>query len=68
MSIVDQLRKAIRRSGETPYAISQATGIDQSVLSRFLAEDDRHRDIRLESAAILCDYLGLTLSAKKGRR
>ena len=68
MNIVGQLKKAIRDSGETPYAISQGSGVDQSVLSRFLADDeDRHRDIRLEVAAKLCSYLGVTLSAKKSR-
>ena len=57
-SIVDQLRRAIKRSGETQYALSMATGVDQSVLSRFLKGE---RTIRLETAARLCKHLGLEL-------
>lgn len=64
-SIVDQLRRAIRKSGKTPYAIALATGIDDGILSRFLAEGDQHRDIRLETAARLCSHLKLTLRPKK---
>ena len=61
-SIVNQLRKAIKGSGETQYAISKATGVDQSVLSRFLK---RERTISLETAARLCKYLGLELRTTK---
>ncbi len=68
MNVKKRLIRAIRKCGQTPYAISMATGVDQSVLSRFLADDSRHRDIRLESAAVLCEYLGLELIAKRGRR
>ena len=54
-SIVDQLRKAIEKSGETQYSLSKATGVDQSVLSRFLHGE---RTISLETAARLCKHLG----------
>jgi transcriptional regulator with XRE-family HTH domain len=57
-SIVNQLRRAIKRSGETQYAISKATGVDQSVLSRFLRGE---RTISLKTAAGLCKHLGLEL-------
>jgi transcriptional regulator with XRE-family HTH domain len=57
-SIVDQLRKAIEKSGETQYSLSKATGVDQSVLSRFLHGE---RTISLETAARLCKHLGLEL-------
>lgn len=35
--ISDQLRRILRESDVSRYAISKATGIDQAVLSRFLA-------------------------------
>lgn len=57
-SIVDQLRKAIEKSDETQYAIAKATGVDQSVLSRFLHGE---RTISLETAARLCKHLALEL-------
>lgn len=33
----EQVRECLRACGETRYAVSQATGIAQSVLSRFMA-------------------------------
>ena len=57
-SIVDQLRKAIETSGKTQYSLSKATGVDQSVLSRFIHGE---RTISLETAARLCKHLGLEL-------
>jgi transcriptional regulator with XRE-family HTH domain len=50
---VDQLQHAIKRSGDTQYAIAQATGISQSVLNRFL---NGERGISLDTAAKLCQY------------
>jgi plasmid maintenance system antidote protein VapI len=56
--IVDQLRAAIKKSGETEYAIAKAAGVHTSVMSRFMRGD---RGISLETAARLCDHLGMTL-------
>jgi hypothetical protein len=60
-TIVGQLRKAImaRSREESQYAIVKAAGVHTSVMSRFMRED---RDISFETAAKLCDYLGLVLS------
>lgn len=34
--LLEQIRKAIEDCGQSRYAISQATGIDQAVLSRLM--------------------------------
>jgi transcriptional regulator with XRE-family HTH domain len=59
---VDQLQHAIKRSGDTQYAIAQATGISQSVLNRFL---NGERGISLDTAAKLCQYLALDLVPRR---
>jgi transcriptional regulator with XRE-family HTH domain len=61
-SIVEQLQQAITRSGETQYAIAQATGVSQSVLNRFI---NGERGISLETAAKLCQYLDLDLAPRR---
>lgn len=60
-NVIDQLRKAIRESGQTQMAISEATGIPQGNLSAFLSGD---RGLSMESFAVLCQHLKLTLVAK----
>ena len=62
--IVDQLRQAILDSGETRYAIAQATGVDQGTLSRFVRSERKKgsRTITIETAALVCDHLGLHLA------
>jgi len=60
--IDDQLRKACRDYG-SQYSLAAAIGVNQSLLSRFLAG----YDLRLETAAKLADYLGLELAPKQKR-
>ena len=57
------LRKAIKASGMTHYAIGQEAAVAPSVLDRFMlpADDPRHRDIRLETASRIAAVLGLVL-------
>ena len=62
-TVTDQLRRAVERCGETRYAISKATGVPASVLSRFVAGG---RGLRSENIDRLCAYLGLTLTTKAG--
>jgi transcriptional regulator with XRE-family HTH domain len=62
-TIVEQLQHAIEHSGQTQYAIAQGSGISQSVLNRFI---NGERGISLETAAKLCDYLGIVLSKPRG--
>lgn len=72
MSLSDELRQAVERSGLSRYSIWQQTGIDQGSLSKFM---DGERGLGLESIDKLADLLGLhicTADAKprrpKGRR
>jgi sugar (pentulose or hexulose) kinase len=57
------LRKYLDTCGQTRYAVSQATGIPQSVLSRFVMNGQPLRGV---NADILAEYLGLELKPIKG--
>jgi len=59
------LRKAIKSSGATHYVIAQVAGVAPSMIDRFMlpADDPRHRDIRLATAAKLASAMGLELVA-----
>lgn len=61
-SIVEQLRHAIRDSGQTEYAIAKGSGVSQSVVNRFV---NGERSISLETAAKLCEYLDLDLVPRR---
>jgi plasmid maintenance system antidote protein VapI len=63
MTISQQLKTAIKRSGESCYAISRATGIDKAALSRFMAGK---RGLTSGSIDKLARYLGLKFTSKKG--
>lgn len=65
MTVGEQLRRAVETCGQTRYAISKATGIPQSVLSRFVAGG---KPLRGENVDKLCAYLGLELRPKSGKR
>lgn len=58
MTIIDQLRRAIAKSGKSQVEIARATGISRPMLNRFVRGE---RSISLESAAALCRYLKLRL-------
>ena len=60
-NVIEQLRKAIRESGETQLAISEATGTAQGNLSKFLKGE---RGLSMENFALLCDHLRLRLSRR----
>ena len=61
----DQLRELVRNCEHSRYAISKATGIDQAVLSHFVAG---HRGMSLASLDVLGDFLGLrVVRTRKGR-
>jgi hypothetical protein len=63
-TVTDQLRRAVEACGQTRYAISKATGIPASVLSRFVADG---RGLRSENIDKLCAHLGLVLTAKASK-
>lgn len=57
------LRQAIKASGLTHYRLGQEAGVAPSQIDRFMlpADDPRHRDLRLETAAKIASVLGLEL-------
>ena len=67
MRVSESLRAAIRESGRTQADIARATGINQSVISRFMAGDG----LRSENLDVLAEHFRLVLvekgSQKKGR-
>ena len=72
LSLSDELRQAVERSGLSRYSIWQQTGIDQGSMSKFV---DGERGLGMESLDKLAELLGLhicTADAKrrdpKGRR
>ena len=63
--ILENIRKAIKKSGLSRYRIAKDTGIDQSVLFRIVNDGS----CNIETADRLCRYLNLELKPKqkKGR-
>jgi DNA-binding phage protein len=59
------LRSAIKASGLTHYALAKEAGVQASQIDRFMmpADDPRHRDMRLSTAAKVAAVLGLDLVA-----
>lgn len=55
------LLSTIKDSGQSLYAIAQATGVDKAALGRFVAGK---QSLRLDIADKLAAHLGLELSAK----
>lgn len=64
LSLSDELRQAIERSGLSRYSIWQQTGIDQGSLSKFM---DGERGLGMESIDKLADLLGLHIAAEPRR-
>ncbi len=56
------IRDRIRAEGWSAYALGQASGVDASIILRFIAGQ---RDIRLETTQKLCQALGLALVTLK---
>lgn len=63
-SVTATLRTALEWCGQTRYAVSKATGIPESTLSRFVVGG---KPLRGENIDKLADYLGLALTAKAGK-
>ena len=61
-TITVTLRTALERCGASRYAVSRATGIPESTLSRFAGG----KPLRGENIDKLCAYLGLALMTKPG--
>jgi transcriptional regulator with XRE-family HTH domain len=58
----DQLRQAIDASGMSRYAIAKAIGLDQSVLSRFMAGKS---GLAVETIDNIGELLGLRIVTEK---
>jgi transcriptional regulator with XRE-family HTH domain len=54
-SFREQLRRAIRRSGLSRYAIAKQTGIQQSQLSRFMSGE---RGLSIAAIEAICTLIG----------
>ena len=65
LSLSDELRQAIERSGVSRYSIWQQTGIDQGSLSKFM---DGERGLGMESIDKLAELLGLHIVAEPESR
>ena len=61
----EQIRRVIGTCGQTRYAISKATGIDQATLSRFMSGE---RGLPMKTLDNLADYLDLNIIIGKGRK
>ncbi len=62
-TVSETLRSALELCGRTRYAVSKATGIPESVLSRFV----HGQPLRGTNIDILAVHLGLVLTAKPGK-
>lgn len=63
----DQLRDAVEASGRTNYNVAKQSGISQSTMSRFMAEE---RGLTAANADLLAAELefDITLTPRKRRR
>jgi transcriptional regulator with XRE-family HTH domain len=61
----DEIRRAVADCGQTRYAVSKATGIAESTLSRFLAGE---RGLPMKTLDKLADYLDLHISTGTRRQ
>ena len=64
MLFSDQLREAIKRSGETKYKIAKGSGVDMTTLTRF--EDGA--GLALDTVDKLVKYLKMDLKPRNGKK
>ena len=64
--ILENIAKAIEKSGKSRYQIAKETGIDQAVLCR-ITTGSGTGSCSTKTADVLCKYLGLELKPKKKR-
>lgn len=65
MNVAEQLRAALVASGLSHNELARRSGVEQASISRFIAGT---RDLRLESAAKLCELLRMELTKPKRPR
>ena len=59
IKLSEQIRRAVDNCGETRYAISKATEIDQATLSRFISVE---RGLPMKTLDVLAEYLNLNIT------
>ena len=64
MTMTETLRKAVKSGGFSRYAISQATGVNQSALMRFV----QGKTIMLDTADRLAEFFNLSLTPAKKKK
>jgi len=62
MGLADQLRKTVKGSGLTLYAVAKRSDVPYAVLHRFMAAK---RDLRLDTADRLCKLFSMRLTIPK---
>jgi transcriptional regulator with XRE-family HTH domain len=62
LKLSDQIREAIKSFGVTQYRICKDTGIDPSVMSRFMSGE---RGLTIPTLDVLAEYLGLRIITEK---
>ncbi|MFH1731223.1 MAG: helix-turn-helix transcriptional regulator [Planctomycetota bacterium] len=63
-TITEGIRRAIRASGQSRYAIAKASGVSEAALSRFMSGK---RGLTTATLDRLADVLGLAVVAQRGR-
>ncbi len=66
MTVSERLRQTIQASNETHYRIGKETGVDISIIDRFVSGE--RPNIKAHTIDKVCDYLGLELCRKKRRK
>lgn len=61
----DVIRQTVETAGLSRYAISQATGVPQSALSRFVSGE---RGLSMENLDALCEFFHLELKPGTSKR
>jgi len=64
-TIEETLRQTIEKSGASLYAVAKGSGVDYGTLHRFV---NKGRNLQLNVVQRLCDYFGLELVNKRGKR
>jgi transcriptional regulator with XRE-family HTH domain len=63
-SLGEQVRRAVRDSGQSQYRIAKETGVDKGALSRFMSGE---RGLTTDTLDRLVEHLGLTLCPNPAR-
>ncbi len=64
MNLPAILRSAIEASGKSRYALAKLSGVDESVINKFMGG----KDIRLSTAGKLMDAVGMKLLTTRRRK